>query len=149
MKAKVTFNSTEFGKQAGDLVGRLVRAQQEAVNATGKRVIDGLRVVMDEKIDSPVRFTLNAFSLFKARGRHTDAAIAIKARFFARVDARASSVDAARAAAPSVRIRCASSSPSMRDEEGGCWAVIGFLRRYTMPDSIVAVRARRRRRRRP
>lgn len=78
MKAKVTFNSTEFGKQAGDLVGRLVKAQQEAVNATGKRVIDGLRVVMDEKIDSPVRFTLNSFSLLRARGRHTDAAIAIK-----------------------------------------------------------------------
>jgi len=78
MKAKVTFNDTEFAQQAGDLVGRLVKAQQEAVNATGVRVLAGLRVVMEEKIDSPTPFTLNAFSLWRARGRHTDAAIAIK-----------------------------------------------------------------------
>lgn len=79
MRTKVTFNDTEFAQQAGELVGRLVKAQQEAVNATGKRVIDGLRVAMDEDhLDRPTRFTLNAFSLWRARGRHTDAAIVIK-----------------------------------------------------------------------
>lgn len=78
MALRPKFKDTEFSKTAGDLVARLVKAQQDAVNATGKRVIEGLRLVLSEDIDVPTRFTLNSFSLWKARGRHTDAAIVIK-----------------------------------------------------------------------
>lgn len=78
MRAKVTFDDAAFARQAEDLHGRLVKAQQAAVNATGKRVLDGLRIVMEEKLDRPTQFTLNAFNLLRARGRHTDAAIAVK-----------------------------------------------------------------------
>lgn len=72
------FDDTAFAKATGDIVSRLAKAQQTAVNATGERVLAGLRVALDESLDSPTRFTLNAFSLFRARGRHADAAIAIK-----------------------------------------------------------------------
>ncbi|MHA6685348.1 hypothetical protein [Mesorhizobium sp. A556] len=72
------FNDTEFAKTAGDLVGKLVKAQQEAVNSTGTRVLAGLRTRMEELLDRPTRFTLNAFGMWRARGRHTDAAILIK-----------------------------------------------------------------------
>lgn len=78
MRARVTVDGAAFARQAEDLHGRLVKAQQAAVNATGKRVLDGLRVAMEEKLDRPTQFTLNAFSLLRARGRHTDAAIAVK-----------------------------------------------------------------------
>lgn len=72
------FDDTEFARSAGDLVGKLAKARQAAVNATGERVLAGLRVALEENLNNPTRFTLNAFSLFRARGRHSDAAIAVK-----------------------------------------------------------------------
>ncbi|MBP0439900.1 hypothetical protein [Tianweitania sediminis] len=78
MRAKVTSNDAEFSRLAGEIVSRLTKAQQDAVNAAGVRVLTGLRTAMEEELDRPTKFTLNAFSLWRARGRHTDAAIVIK-----------------------------------------------------------------------
>jgi len=40
------------------------------------RVVAGLRAAPENKLEDPTRLTLNAFSVLRARGRHTDAAIA-------------------------------------------------------------------------
>jgi hypothetical protein len=72
------FDGSDFTREAATVVDRLRDAQQAAINATGVRVLAGLRVALDDKLDNPTAFTLNAFSLFRARGRHADAAIAVK-----------------------------------------------------------------------
>lgn len=70
MRAKEdTFNESEFVRQGRDLVFRLTKAQQETANATGSQVLAERRVAMEQELDAPTPFTLNAFSLLRARGR--------------------------------------------------------------------------------
>lgn len=74
-----TFDSRGFEAQADRVHADLIRAAVRAVNATALRVLDGLRVSMEEHLDAPKPKTLDGLVFEKARvGKTPTATISVK-----------------------------------------------------------------------